>query len=330
MSGLVSIGPPAGAATTTPGPNKIVLYGDSITQGTDGHYTWRYRLWQGLQAAGTNVAFVGPLHSLFTLLPTILINSTEYRDPNFDTNHASVAGMTLTNPIWTMSTEAAFYHPKVLVALIGFNDLLRGLATPSQLIDDWRSQITAIRHVDPGVSIVLGEYGETWYSGVTEYDQDLTALATELDQSDERVVATVAPALDIWRDTFDGAHLTTSGEKLEAASVADALGQLGLPSAAAPADPTAVAGYMAPTLAATVSTAGIDLSWPSVDYATSENVLAQNVATGAYGVLKYVTGNSVHLNGVPGQTYKLWLFPVQGWSTLGTFSIPVTVTVPTS
>src|SRR5690348_223405 len=81
--GPLSLGRPAGAATTAGTPAKIMLYGDSVTQGTAGRFTWRYRLWQGLQAAGTSFDFVGPLRSVFSLLPNILINSTEYRDPNF-------------------------------------------------------------------------------------------------------------------------------------------------------------------------------------------------------------------------------------------------------
>lgn len=327
--GLLSFGAPAGADTPTASPTKILLYGDSITMGTAGHYTWRYRLWQGLQAAGTSVDFVGPLHTVFTY-PAFTLDSTEYRDPNFDQAHAAVAGMTLTNPYRTISALAATYQPGVIVGLIGYNDLRTSIATPAQLADTWRTQIQQARAADPGVSIVLGEYGQTWASGINDYNQALTAVATELDQPGARVIATSVPQLNQSTDTFDGAHLTTSGEKIEAASVADALTQLGLPSATAPSDPAPVAGQFAPTPTATASTSGIALTWPAVDYASSEHVVAQDVASGAYGLVRFVRGTSYNVGGIPGHTYRIWLCPVQGWAMLGTYSAPITVTVPTS
>ncbi|MGN6723602.1 MAG: SGNH/GDSL hydrolase family protein [Marmoricola sp.] len=329
VASLLTFGAPAGAVTAST-PTRIMLYGDSITQGTSAHYTWRYRLWQGLQAGGNNVDFVGPMNTVFTY-PGYSTTSTEYRDPNFDTAHAAVAGMTLTKPVWTISQLAGTYRPDAIVGLIGFNDLRTSAATIPQLIDTWRTQIQAARRADPGVSIVLAEYGETWGTGLSDYDSALTSLATELDQPRARVVATGIPQLNEHTDTFDGVHLTTSGEKIEAASVAGALAQLGLPSGATPADASVNAGSYAPTptLTATASS-GVSVSWSSVDYASSMDIVAQDVGTGGYGMKRFVTGTSTTLGGQPGHTYKIWLFPVQGWWDIGTYSAPLTITVPTS
>jgi hypothetical protein len=327
--GLLSFGTSVTASATTT-PTKIMLYGDSITQGTSAHYTWRYRLWQGLESGGNSVDFVGPMTTVFTY-PGYSVKSTEYRDPNFDTAHAAFAGMTLTKPVWTIAQLAGAYHPNVIVGLIGFNDLRTSAATIPQLIDTWRSQIAQAQSADPGVSIVLAEYGETWGTGISDYDAALTSLAAELDQPGARVIATGVPQLNQKTDTFDGIHLTTSGEKIEAASVADALSQLGLSSGATPADASVTPGGWAPTpsLTATASS-GISVSWSSVDYASSMDIVAQDVATGGYGMKRYVTGTSATIGGQPGHTYKVWLFPVQGWWDIGTYSAPVTITVPTS
>lgn len=45
-----------------PNPLRIMVVGDSMTQGHEGDHTWRYRLWQWLQssASSTQCQFVGP------------------------------------------------------------------------------------------------------------------------------------------------------------------------------------------------------------------------------------------------------------------------------
>lgn len=48
--------------STLPNPCKILIVGDSITQGHEGDHTWRYRLWQWLRSNVTSqgFTFVGP------------------------------------------------------------------------------------------------------------------------------------------------------------------------------------------------------------------------------------------------------------------------------
>jgi hypothetical protein len=75
-AGLMTL--PVVAPGTTPGaaaaveaePVRIMLFGDSITQGSTGDWTWRYRLWQTLAAAGVDFDFVGPRNDLVTYVST--------------------------------------------------------------------------------------------------------------------------------------------------------------------------------------------------------------------------------------------------------------------
>ncbi|MGN6161940.1 MAG: GDSL-type esterase/lipase family protein [Marmoricola sp.] len=302
-----------------------MLYGDSITQGAVARWTWRYRLWQGLQAAGTPVDFVGPMHTVWSFT-TGNMYSMEYRNPNFDTDHASYAGMTLSHPNWTIANLAGQYRPNVIVGLIGFNDIWRYGVSPQSLIDLWREQIALARQADPGVSIVLGQYGQVWMPGVSEYNADVAALAASVDRPSARVIVAQAPTFTEHEDTFDGVHLSTSGENLQAKSVAAALTQLGLDSAAAPADPTNDTAFT-PVPTVTTSNGLVVASWPAVDYATLENVYIRDDTAGWSGVLPY-TGTTLVFPGQPGDTYEIALAPVQGWSEIGTRSPWVSVTVP--
>lgn len=316
---------PAVASDHSSAPQKILLYGDSITQGAVARWTWRYRLWQGLQAAGTPVDFVGPMHTVWSFT-TGDMYSMEYRDPNFDTDHASYAGMTLSHPNWTIANLAEQYHPNVIVGLIGFNDIWRYGVSPQSLITLWQKQITLARQADPGVTIVLGQYGQVWMPNVSAYNAALAALAGSMDRPAARVILAKAPVFAEHQDTFDGVHLTTSGEILQAASVAAALAQVGLKSAtAAPDAPDN--GQFAPVPTVTTTNGLVVASWAAVDYVTLENVYIRDDTAGWSGVLPY-TGTTLVFPGQSGDTYEIALAPVQGWSELGTRSPWVSVTVP--
>ena len=316
---------PAAATRQLDVPQKVLLYGDSITMGSAGHWTWRYRLWRGLQAAGTSVDFVGPLHTLWTYKGGDT-TSLEYRDPSFDTDHAAVAGTTLAHPQWTMAELAAEYHPDVIVGLLGFNDLRFG-ASPEHLIDLWRQQIALTREADPGVAIILGQYGQTWFPYVPGYNAQLAELAGELNRPESPVLVAQAPSMRERPDTVDGAHLTTNGEILQAKSVAAALAQVGLASAPAASDPPDD-GSLAPVPAPSLSGQTVTISWTNVDFSTSEDVYVHDMTTGAWGIRPYFTGSTIAFQGQLGHTYDVILAPVQGWAEVGTRSLPVSVKVP--
>ena len=81
----------------SPGPadatTRVLLFGDSITHGRDGDWTWRYRLWRQLQDAWErDVDFVGPADDLHSA-------SRAYQDPLFDRDHASRWGTTPHSPV---------------------------------------------------------------------------------------------------------------------------------------------------------------------------------------------------------------------------------------
>jgi lysophospholipase L1-like esterase len=326
-SALPAMASPAIAAEA--GPVRIMLYGDSVTQGCSGDWTWRYRLWQDLTASGQSFDLVGPKNDVMKYT-TIEQNSHAYRDPAFDTDHAAVGGMTFTYAFAPLPELAAQQQADVVVALIGVNDLTRHLATPAELIDRWRTEIARARALVPGISIVLGQLGQTWFPGVIEYDDGLVALAAELDTPDARVVATGRPDMAMSTDTYDSLHPSAVGERKIADVVAQALAGIGVgagPSAAREAP--AAQGDWAPAPVAWSWNQWIFLAWSEVDYASSENISVVDTTTGVSGELTSIPGQFMFLPGAPGHTYEIRLRPVKGYLPMGTESTPVTVTVPT-
>ena len=48
---------------------RVMIVGDSMTQGQEGDYTWRYRIWQWFQKNGVKVQLVGPYKGTVPPLP---------------------------------------------------------------------------------------------------------------------------------------------------------------------------------------------------------------------------------------------------------------------
>ena len=153
----------AAAVAPADGATRILIVGDSITQGSVGDYTWRYFLWKHLQAAGTEVDFVGPNQGLYGLQDGDVTNP-DYADAEFDQDHASQWGLSVTyldcgcwgNPTWTHSaTELAEnYDPDVVITDLGTNDLTFLAQSPDQLLDEQDAFIEEIREVRPDTKFV--------------------------------------------------------------------------------------------------------------------------------------------------------------------------------
>ena len=86
------LAPTPAAAEPTPEPVRILLVGDSVTQGSAGDWTWRYRLWEHLDAAGVEFDLVGPRTDLYDNIAGEH-GSAAYADGEFDRDHAARWGM---------------------------------------------------------------------------------------------------------------------------------------------------------------------------------------------------------------------------------------------
>jgi lysophospholipase L1-like esterase len=215
---------PAGttAHAETTGVVRIMLAGDSITQGFDGDYTWRYRLYQELTRLQVPFDFVGPHTEPYG-------GSNTYLATGWDTDHDAKGGTTLGAQLGNITADMSAYRPDVLVALYGTNDLRLGV-TPDELMDRWRSYVAQARAVRPDVKLVLGEVTSAHAAGHDESNAELNALAAELTTAESPVLVADldSPGFDLQRDTYDHTHPTPTGETLIAQRVAEQLETLGI------------------------------------------------------------------------------------------------------
>src|SRR3954463_3457993 len=110
-------------AHAAPGDSaKVMVVGDSISQGSSGDYTWRYRLYKQLAGAGVTVDMVGPRRDVFDNVANRQ-GDDRYADPDFDSDHDAVWGQSLINAKQTIQAEVTGADPDYLLLLMGINDL---------------------------------------------------------------------------------------------------------------------------------------------------------------------------------------------------------------
>ena len=297
---------------------RVMLVGDSITHGSAGDWTWRYRLWRHLeQSASSPVDFVGPSTDLWE-------HSTAYVDAGFDTDHAARWGNALTVPSHPAASLAADHRPDVAVVLLGVLDLTWQEKTPREVAELMRRFVADLRAGSPGVDVVITRIPVTGFAGVSQTNELFVDLAQELDTSQERVVVAWADQGFVQstpgdvQDTYDLAHPSARGELKIAAAVADALATIGVGAPHPRPLPTLALG---PRVGAVLSVGRGDesatLSWHSADGTTGEVVWVKDLTAGTRwkAVTDVVEGSSYLLAGLRNKhRYKVRLRPVKGWA----------------
>ena len=273
---------PATAATAAGAPRapvRVLIVGDSVTQGAAGDWTWRYWLWRHLTGSGVPVDFVGPNDGLCCADDQALPGNQDYRDPSFDTDHAARWGMAywaMDHPIQDLVTD---YHPDVVVDLLGFNDLF-WLGDGPWVADEARQFVTDAQSADPDVDVVLGQIPQTWVradGGANVYNQQLYDIASDRSDARSRVVVAKAETDFVeGTDTYDPAHPSGKGEVKIAAEIADALAGLGIGRTY----PRPIAPPPGAALSATVEGGAAPLTWTVPKDSTGEFVWVRNVTAG--------------------------------------------------
>jgi len=273
----------AGCGLSEDRATRIMLVGDSVTQGSTGDWTWRFRLWRHLRESGAPVDLVGPRDDLFDPR-TGDFGSHAYADPHFDQDHAARWGASFLVVQPSVSTLVRRYHPDVVVEALGVNDLAWSHETPAATLQDARAFVAAVRAAAPDAAIVLTEVPQRWFDGVEEYDAGLTALVGELStRASPVVVARVDQPFVQGVDTYDAAHPSAAGEVKIAAGVADALAGLGVgtpyphPLPDVPLGPRAPAGLSARTGS---GSGEVDLTWRLPPGATAVSIWVRDASTG--------------------------------------------------
>ncbi|MFH8467502.1 SGNH/GDSL hydrolase family protein [Streptomyces sp. NPDC017991] len=212
---------------------RFMPVGDSMTIGSAGEHTWRYRMWQHLRAThGGPFQLVGPRETLYDKA-TGAADSYEYADPDFPRAHLAGwgEGWHHLSPLIADAVRAS--RADVLLVSLGLIDL--GFYTnAAQTSENVRAFIGRARSVNPRVSLALlpvipnirAESDAPFAREVALFNDLLAKTAADLDEPNSPLLLASLPrGYDIHTDTYDGTHPNASGEHKLAAAFAEALHQ---------------------------------------------------------------------------------------------------------
>ncbi|MFE7167000.1 SGNH/GDSL hydrolase family protein [Streptomyces sp. NPDC057616] len=212
---------------------RFMPVGDSMTIGSAGEHTWRYRMWRHLRDTyGGPFALVGPretLHDRATDAPT----SYEYADPAFPCGHLAGWGEGWQHMVPLIGEAVRSCRADVLLVSLGLIDL--GFYTNAdQTADNVRRFVAEARAARPRVRIVVlpvipnvrATADEPFAAQVARFNELLAKALADLDEPrSPLLLASPPPSYDINLDTYDGTHPNASGEHKIAAAFADAMHQ---------------------------------------------------------------------------------------------------------
>ncbi|KPI34862.1 uncharacterized protein AB675_2237 [Cyphellophora attinorum] len=133
---------------------RAMIVGDSMSQGKDGQYTWRYRFWQYLRSSVSVVTpqFVGPFNGTFLddhNPNTVFHMKGKYAagvDPEFlagSCAHASAWGRPLSWSELTIAGWVKVHQPDWVLLMMGFNDLSWMGAAADELMEHFENDCPA-------------------------------------------------------------------------------------------------------------------------------------------------------------------------------------------
>jgi hypothetical protein len=237
-SALAAGSVPARPAPSTPDPApqsggtpRIMIVGDSMTEGSSGDYTWQYWLYKHLRADGLSPRMVGPYHCLFNNV-TGVEGAQSYADPRF--GHANDArwGMTLVHEKDVIGAKVARYRPDYLLVLLGLDDIAwDGISTPD-MAANLASFITAARAARPRIRIVLGlippdhrqQTDSAFAANIAAFNRTIFATTSRLSTAKSPIaVAQDRAGISVAADLLDGTHPNANGDVKIAAAFADVL-----------------------------------------------------------------------------------------------------------
>ncbi|MER7397382.1 GDSL-type esterase/lipase family protein [Streptomyces sp. NPDC000151] len=215
---------------------RIMFVGDSMTVGSAGDYTWRYRMWQHLNRTyGGPYRIVGPRDALYDI-PKAEPVSYDYGDPDFPERarrHLAGWGEGWLHMAPLIGEAVRAHKADTLLVSLGLIDL--GFYTDAdQTAENARRFLAEARAARPRVRAVLlpvipniRAAGDPDFAAQCDRFNELLAKAVADLSTPMSPLLLASPPEDysLDRDTYDGTHPSPSGEHLLAAAFADAMHQ---------------------------------------------------------------------------------------------------------
>ncbi|MFF4689529.1 SGNH/GDSL hydrolase family protein [Streptomyces sp. NPDC001307] len=210
---------------------RFMPVGDSMTIGSAGEHTWRYRLWRHLcDTHNGPFTFVGPREELYDKAadaPT----SHAYAEPGFPRRHLAGWGEGWLHMAPLIGDAVREHRADVLLVSLGLIDL--GFYTNAeQTAQNVRAFVAGAREARPHIRMVLlpvipnirAEADPSFAEEVDRFNVLLAKAVADLDEPRSPILLASPPeSYDIHADTYDGTHPNARGEHRIAGAFAGAM-----------------------------------------------------------------------------------------------------------
>ncbi|KAG2005333.1 hypothetical protein GB937_008876 [Aspergillus fischeri] len=210
---------------------KIIIVGDSISQGREGDFTWRYRIWEWFQSQGVAVDFVGPYTG--TVQPDKPAPPSPpalYGEPqptgaikvsggyakevssNFPKSHFAVWGRAAAVDKGLIEEVMAAHPADLMLLLLGFNDMGWFYSDSMGTLDSIHTLISNARAANPNIMRSLCDRGKGRSGAVGGIDvqpglvQRNMLNIRRLSESNKRYRGWALGEKPRSNDRFDGLH----------------------------------------------------------------------------------------------------------------------------
>src|SRR5688572_17756350 len=254
---------------------KIMPLGDSITEGFQGHASYRFWLAKRLDLAGYDVDFVGSR----TGVATSGGGQTAPLYTDWDTNHEGHSGWRTDQILDRIDEWAPQFAPDVVLLHLGTNDMLQS-HTVAETIQRLGQIIDTIRVSRPNVKIAMAKIipSRVLNNNIIALNNQIPGVVSAKNTAQSPVVLVDQYAgFDAFADNYDEYHPNPRGERKMTAKWLPALTNL----LGAPPNPPAPVTYLS------------DLSWTSMT--NGHGPVERDISNGEGGT---DDGGALEINGV--------------------------------
>ncbi|KAJ4155961.1 hypothetical protein LMH87_001181 [Akanthomyces muscarius] len=182
----------SGGVESRDGTLKVLIVGDSMSQGKEGDYTWRYRISQWFQSQNVGVDFVGPykgtrpppetkppsapaLKGVKAADAGVLASGGYAAGISFDSDHFSIWGQACAEDVGLIRDVVQNGQPDVMLVMLGFNDLGWFYSDDKGLLHNMQTFISNARAAKPNIKIALANVPQRTSLGREDLPQKTTA-----------------------------------------------------------------------------------------------------------------------------------------------------------
>jgi len=186
---------------------SIMLLGDSITQSTKSHYSYRYYLWKKLLDSNVNFDFVGSMTTNNGGNP----QWPNYLGQSFDSDHQSHWGLRADQVFNILKDQT--HKPDIVLVHLGTNDEIQNQGVASTKTD-LRNIVANLRGKNPRVVIFLAKIIPYRTTLNPILNNSLASLVDNLNTKQSPVILVDQHSgFNVRSDTYDNIHPNTSGEQ---------------------------------------------------------------------------------------------------------------------